>query len=85
MSSYLGNLRVHIHLLGVQIWYLDVAPTTSLPVWQPVTSPGKDTKHPDTVNLPTHRLSIQNGAGVPSWVTTKTLSTYHSRFAPGHL
>ncbi|KAH7096457.1 hypothetical protein BKA62DRAFT_719539 [Auriculariales sp. MPI-PUGE-AT-0066] len=83
ISSRLGNLRVHVYALGVQIWYLGVGGNGS-PTWNVVTSPGKDTRHPDTVAFPGRCLSIYCGAAVPTWVTQKTATTYMSRRKGGN-
>ncbi|KAH7087962.1 hypothetical protein BKA62DRAFT_777428 [Auriculariales sp. MPI-PUGE-AT-0066] len=79
LSSTLGNLRVHVHPLGVQIWCLSVNRTTQQPEWQPVTVVGKDAHHPNTEKYASHCLSTRAGAGVPTWVKKDTVVTYASR------
>ncbi|KAH7054679.1 hypothetical protein BKA62DRAFT_680134 [Auriculariales sp. MPI-PUGE-AT-0066] len=77
VTSRLGNLRVHVHPLGVQIWLLGID-SQGDPSWLEVTDP-ENTRHPDAA-MSKYRLNIFHGRGVPSWVTKGTIATYRTRF-----
>jgi hypothetical protein len=75
ISSHLGNLRVHVHRRGVQIWMLGLS-MSAQPEWQRVPIPVQNFRHP---RLSDHYLSLWCGEGTPAWVTKKTITTYAKR------
>lgn len=67
-----GDIRMHRHSSGIQVWILEPSALSSNLQWT-IASHGH--RHPD---LDTHVLCC-DGASLPTWVTKPTLVTYRSK------
>ncbi|KAH7096458.1 hypothetical protein BKA62DRAFT_719542 [Auriculariales sp. MPI-PUGE-AT-0066] len=70
ISNALGNLRVHIHDAGVQVWVLTTLCST--PIWEPMLTP----EHPHP-RLEGYILGFKKGRSRPTWILRSSNARYN--------